>query len=102
MVRLLRPELGLLQVDAAAGRRAAWCGGWSRAAASGWAAAGIDEFLRAYLTPRGRAAFYAAARNIYLDEPHGEDGLLDAAERAGAATRCSCGAGATRSCRSRS
>ena len=41
----------------------------------GWAAAGVDEFLRAYLTPRGRAAFYAAARNIYLDEPHGDDGF---------------------------
>ncbi len=35
----------------------------------------MDEFLRSYLTPRGRAAFYAAARNIYLDEPHGEEGL---------------------------
>jgi len=43
--------------------------------ADGWAASGVDEFLRAYLTPRGRAAFYAAASNIYLDEPHGEDGL---------------------------
>jgi pimeloyl-ACP methyl ester carboxylesterase len=42
---------------------------------SGWSAAGVDEFLRAYLTPRGRAAFYAAARNIYLDEPHGDDGF---------------------------
>jgi pimeloyl-ACP methyl ester carboxylesterase len=41
----------------------------------GWSAAGVDEFLRAFLTPRGRAAFYAAARNIYLDEPHGERGL---------------------------
>lgn len=40
-----------------------------------WTAAGIDEFLRSYLTPRGRAAFYAAARNIYLEEPHGPDGL---------------------------
>jgi pimeloyl-ACP methyl ester carboxylesterase len=43
--------------------------------ADGWSAAGVDEFLRAYLTPRGRAAFYAAARNIYLDEPWGERGL---------------------------
>jgi pimeloyl-ACP methyl ester carboxylesterase len=34
-----------------------------------WTAAGIDEFLRSYLTPQGRAAFYAAARNIYLEEP---------------------------------
>ena len=41
----------------------------------GWAAAGVDEFLRAYLKPRGRVAFYKALRNIYLDEPHGEAGL---------------------------
>jgi pimeloyl-ACP methyl ester carboxylesterase len=40
-----------------------------------WTAAGIDEFLRSYLTPRGRAAFYAAARNIYLEEPRGPDGF---------------------------
>ncbi len=40
-----------------------------------WTAAGIDEFLRSYLTPRGRAAFYAAARNIYLEEPGGEHGF---------------------------
>ena len=37
--------------------------------------AGVDEFLRSYLTPRGRAAFYEAGRNIMLDEPHGEQGL---------------------------
>ena len=41
----------------------------------GWSAAGVDEFLRAFCTPRGRAAFYTALRNIYVDEPHGEDGL---------------------------
>ncbi len=41
----------------------------------GWTAAGVDEFLRAYLQPRGRAAFYAAARQIYLEEPHGENGF---------------------------
>jgi pimeloyl-ACP methyl ester carboxylesterase len=40
-----------------------------------WTAAGIDEFLRSYLTPRGRAAFYAAARNIYLEAPHGPNGF---------------------------
>lgn len=40
-----------------------------------WTSAGIDEFLRAYLTPSGRAAFYAAARNIYLEEPHGPHGF---------------------------
>ena len=40
-----------------------------------WTAAGIDEFMRSYLTPHGRAAFYAAARNIYLEEPRGPNGL---------------------------
>src|SRR4051794_72496 len=40
-----------------------------------WTAAGIDEFLRAYLTPRGRVAFYAAARNIYLEDGAGSNGF---------------------------
>jgi pimeloyl-ACP methyl ester carboxylesterase len=42
---------------------------------AGWTAAGVDEFLRAYMTPRGRHAFYESARRIYLDEPHGEAGF---------------------------
>jgi pimeloyl-ACP methyl ester carboxylesterase len=74
LVRVLRPELGLIQVAP----RPVVEGVVRRlipGAADGWAAAGVDEFLRSYLTPRGRAAFYAAARNIYLDEPHGEDGF---------------------------
>jgi pimeloyl-ACP methyl ester carboxylesterase len=74
VVRLLRPELGLVQVTPRSVTdrivRMLVPGG-----KDGWAAAGVDEFLRAYLTPRGRAAFYAAARNIYLDEPHGDDGF---------------------------
>ena len=41
----------------------------------GWTAAGVDEFLRSYLTPSGRFAFYESARRIYMDEPHGDDGL---------------------------
>ncbi|HYB12733.1 MAG TPA: hydrolase, partial [Myxococcota bacterium] len=44
-------------------------------AESNWVRAGVDEFLRAYLTPRGRMAFYAAARQIYLEEPHGAEGF---------------------------
>lgn len=74
LLRLLRPELGLLQaaprrvIDRAARRLVA--GG-----DDGWVAAGVDEFLRAYLKPRGRAAFYAAARQIYLEEPHGPKGF---------------------------
>jgi pimeloyl-ACP methyl ester carboxylesterase len=74
LARLLRPELGLLQlaprpVVEPIVRRVV------PGAEEGWTAAGVDEFLRSYLTARGRAAFYAAARNIYLDEPHGEDGF---------------------------
>jgi pimeloyl-ACP methyl ester carboxylesterase len=74
IVRALRPELGLIQpaprpvVEAMVRRLVP-------AANGGWTSAGIDEFLRAYLTRSGRAAFYAAARNIYLDEPHGDEGF---------------------------
>lgn len=74
VVRLLRPELALLQivprwlVEAVVRRIIP-------AAGPNWVQAGVDEFLRAYLTPRGRAAFYAAARQIYLEEPHGTKGF---------------------------
>jgi len=73
-LRLLRPELGLLQ----AAPRPVVEGIVRRivpGASDGWSAAGVDEFLRAYLDPRGRAAFYAAARQIYLEEPHGDEGF---------------------------
>jgi pimeloyl-ACP methyl ester carboxylesterase len=74
VVKAARPELGLLQlaprpaVEAIVRRLVP--GGMD-----GWAAIGLDEFLRAYCTPRGRAAFYAAARQIYLEEPYGEKGF---------------------------
>jgi pimeloyl-ACP methyl ester carboxylesterase len=74
VVKALRPELGLVQLapkQLTEGLVRRMVPG----AQNGWAAAGVDEFLRAYFTPRGRAAFYAAARNIYLDEPHGHDGF---------------------------
>ena len=73
-LRWVAPQLGLIQpaprpiVDGIVRRLIP-------GAANEWTAAGIDEFLRSYLTPRGRAAFYAAARNIYLEEPHGPDGF---------------------------
>ncbi|HYB24283.1 MAG TPA: substrate-binding domain-containing protein, partial [Solirubrobacteraceae bacterium] len=74
LVRLTQPKLGLVHlaprplVEAIVRRVIP-------GADEGWAAAGVDEFLRAYLTPSGRAAFYAAARHIYLEEPHGEGGF---------------------------
>jgi pimeloyl-ACP methyl ester carboxylesterase len=74
LLRMVPPQLGLVQpapraIVEAIARRAVPGGG------DGWTAAGVDEFLRAYLDPRGRAAFYAAARSIYLEEPHGPGGF---------------------------
>jgi pimeloyl-ACP methyl ester carboxylesterase len=75
-VRLLSPHLGLVQVTPR----------WAIEAIvhriipdaqANWLRAGVDEFLRSYLTPRGRVAFYASARQIYLEEPHGSKGFWD-------------------------
>jgi pimeloyl-ACP methyl ester carboxylesterase len=74
LLRFVRPEFGALQpapravVERVVDRVIPGGSG-------GWAAAGVDEFMRSYLTRRGRAAFYAAARQIYLEEPEGEDGF---------------------------
>src|SRR5256714_2879384 len=79
-LRLLRPELGFLQL---APRNVVE--GFVRrmipGARGSWSAAGVDEFLRAYLTPRGRVAFYAAARQIYLEEGDGPDGFWSRLEQ---------------------
>jgi len=74
LLKVVRPELGLVQlapkqITENIVRRIVPGG------QNGWAAVGVDEFLRSYYSARGRAAFYAAARNMYLDEPHGEDGF---------------------------
>ena len=67
-LKLLRPELGILQpapknfVEGIV-KRVVPDGD------SHFIAPALDEFLRAYLTPRGRVAFYAAARNIALEDP---------------------------------
>ena len=73
-LRLVAPQLGLIQpapraiVESLVRRLVP-------AQESEWTAAGVDEFLRSYLSPSGRAAFYAAARNIYLESPRGENGF---------------------------
>ena len=74
LVKALRPELGLIQITPRpvfeqAVRR------FVPGGRNGWAAVGVDEFLRAYMQPRGRTAFYASLRNIYLDEPEGDNGF---------------------------
>jgi pimeloyl-ACP methyl ester carboxylesterase len=73
-LRLVRPELGLVQLAPRAVVQAV-VRRLIPGADDGWTAAGVDEFLRAYLTPAGRAAFYAAARQIYLEEPYGTNGF---------------------------
>ena len=40
-----------------------------------WHDAAVDEFLRVFRTPRGRISLFAAARQIYLDQPFGTDGF---------------------------
>jgi pimeloyl-ACP methyl ester carboxylesterase len=73
-LRWVRPELGLLQIAPRPIVEA-----FMRRAVPGsdtpWGASAIDEFVRIYTTARGRTAFYAAARHVYLDEPHGDDGF---------------------------
>ncbi len=73
-VRWVRPELGLLQIAPrpvveAFMRRVIPGAGTSLGVSA------LDEFVRLYTTARGRAALYATARHVYLDEPHGDDGF---------------------------
>ncbi len=73
-LRLVRPELGLLQI--APRPLVEGFMKWALPAAdTPWAASAIDEFVRIFSMARGRAAFYAALRHIYLDEPHGDKGF---------------------------
>jgi pimeloyl-ACP methyl ester carboxylesterase len=73
-LRWVRPELGFLQLTPRSLVEAV-----TRRLVPGsdtpWGSSGIDEFVRTYMDPRGRVAFYAAARHIYLDEPHGDRGF---------------------------
>lgn len=42
-----------------------------------WYDAAIDDFLTYWKGFRSRLAFFATARNVYLDEPEGENGFWD-------------------------
>ncbi|HMJ34024.1 MAG TPA: alpha/beta fold hydrolase [Baekduia sp.] len=78
LVRLLRPEFGLLPHKLRRGtveRRL-----WSMfcdpdALDPSVADVVVDEFQRIYGSAGGRVAFYASARNIYLDRPFGHGGF---------------------------
>jgi pimeloyl-ACP methyl ester carboxylesterase len=78
LVRLLRPELASIPHPLrAATVRAQFWSLFARPERLDPATADIaaDEFLRTYRSRAGRVAFFAALRNIYLDEPHGVDGF---------------------------
>jgi pimeloyl-ACP methyl ester carboxylesterase len=75
LLRLINPQIGLLQPAPRALIEAIVRVAVPGSGEEEWTAVGVDEFLRSYLTPRGRVAFYAAARNIYLEEPRGPRGL---------------------------
>src|SRR3954469_22553586 len=67
-LKLVRPELGIIQ-PAPKGFVESIVKRVVPASDSHFVAPALDEFLRSYLTPRGRVAFYAAARNIALEQP---------------------------------
>jgi pimeloyl-ACP methyl ester carboxylesterase len=78
IVRLLRPEFGFLPHRFTRGMVARQF--WSMfadpdAVDPSVADIVVDEFQRIYGSAGARFAFLAAARNIYLDEPFGDDGF---------------------------
>jgi pimeloyl-ACP methyl ester carboxylesterase len=78
LVKLLRPELGMMASRLPRGRIR---DGLRRLFADpgciheSWYDAAIDDFLDTWRSPRSRRAFFTALRNIYLDEPEGENGF---------------------------
>jgi pimeloyl-ACP methyl ester carboxylesterase len=78
LVRLMRPELGLLPHRLRRGlvERQLWsmfCD--PDALDPSVADIVVDEFQRIFASAGGRVAFYASARNIYLDKPFGRTGF---------------------------
>jgi pimeloyl-ACP methyl ester carboxylesterase len=78
LVRLLRPELGLLPHKLRRGmvERQLWsmfCDPDALDPSVGDVV--VDEFQRIYGSAGARVAFYASARNIYLDKPFGAGGF---------------------------
>jgi pimeloyl-ACP methyl ester carboxylesterase len=80
LVRLLRPELGVFPLLLPHSQVVAAARGMFAVPSrlpDAWYDAFADEFLRVFADPRGRVAFFSSAREIYLEEPHGERGFWD-------------------------
>lgn len=79
-VKLLRPELALVPMLLTHGAvvelaRALFSN--PNRLPPAWYDAFADEFLRIFASPRGRVAFFSAARQVYLEEARGERGFWD-------------------------
>ncbi len=80
LVRLLAAELGAMPLRAP---RAVVMGTLRMMFAQparlsdAWYDAAADEFIRVFADAAGRVAFFSAARQIYLEEAHGEHGFWD-------------------------
>jgi pimeloyl-ACP methyl ester carboxylesterase len=79
-VRLMRPELAALPVPlnhrlAVEGIRSMFS--VPDRLPRAWYDAGADEALRVFASRSHRVAFFAAARQIFLDEAHGQRGFWD-------------------------
>lgn len=73
LVRVLRPELALVPIPLPhryVEREIRRMFARPSRLDDAWYAAATDEFLRVFGTVRGRVAFFSAARQIYLEEPH--------------------------------
>ena len=78
LVRALRPELGIVASRLPRSRILPQMRGLfadPRCVEQEWYEAAVDDFLHVWRSPRARMAFFAALRNIYLDEPQGDRGL---------------------------
>lgn len=80
IVKLLRPEMALLPLPLAhknVVRSTKAMFSRPGRLPDAWYEAAADEFLRVFSSARGRIAFFSAARQIYLEEPYGDDGFWD-------------------------
>jgi pimeloyl-ACP methyl ester carboxylesterase len=80
IVRLLRPELGVIPVPIGHGAAVAGLRGMfavPERIRPAWYDAAADEFLRVMRDPRGRIAFLSSLRQVYLEEAFGADGFWE-------------------------
>ena len=89
LVRLLRPELAAIphQLARAPGPKpsSGICSRDPERLDPAAADVAVEEFCRVYRSRAARVAFFAAARNIYLDGPNGDEGFYAEAGAARAA-----------------